>query len=48
MFPAIEDREQNGGMSAGAAAIAGAAVGAAVGAGVMGARKVDEKDAEQS
>jgi len=42
MFPSIEDRQDTGGLTAGAAALAGAAVGAAIGATAMSAKKLDE------
>ena len=47
MFPAIEVRESNSGISAGAAALTGAAVGAAIGATAMGARKLDQQEKDQ-
>ncbi|MCP4010992.1 MAG: hydrogenase 2 small subunit, partial [Proteobacteria bacterium] len=47
MFPAIEQREASGGLTAGAAALAGAAAGAALGAAAMGAKKLDAKEGDQ-
>jgi hydrogenase small subunit len=48
MFPSIEVREANSGISAGAAALTGAAIGAAIGATAMGARKLDQQEKDQS
>ncbi len=47
-FPAIQDRQKTGGLSAGAAALAGAAVGVAVGASAVAAKKLGTKDSPAS
>ncbi len=48
MFPAVEQREASGGLTASGAALAGAAVGAAIGAAAMGAKKLDAKEGDQN
>ena len=47
-FPFIDDREGGSGITAGAAALVGAAVGVAVGATAAGAKKLDQKENDQS